>query len=67
MLGSVSSIPVDAAAGTVAVSTDPRRGGETEPSKSSALIRDPELRMAFEAAYEGWARKYPHLVEDWPA
>lgn len=41
------------------------RSGEAEPSMFDE-IRDPELRTAVEAAYEGWARKYPHLVEDWP-
>lgn len=67
LLGSVSSIPVPAAAGTAAVSTDPRRGGDTEPSKPGGEIRDPVLREAFEAAFDAWARKYPHLLEDWPA
>jgi uncharacterized protein with von Willebrand factor type A (vWA) domain len=37
-----------------------RRGGEDDPIY---LIRDPELSAAFDAAYEGWARKYPHLAE----
>jgi hypothetical protein len=45
--------------------TDGVRGGEVEPDFSE--IEDAALRMAVVAAYEGWARKYPELLEDWPA
>lgn len=65
-LGSVSSIPTSPSNTGKGPQTLTRRGGEAEPSKSF-LIRDPVLRAAFEAAYDGWARKYPELLKDWPA
>lgn len=45
--------------------TDGVRGGDAEPAFTE--ISDPALRTAVRAAYEGWARKYPELLEDWPA
>lgn len=67
LLGSASSIPHDppVADGNGSRTRTPVRGGDAEPSKlDTREIRDPVLRSAVEAAYAGWARKYPELLED---